>query len=107
VIPNAPAVAAGDLLAGFAAAVGLTQVVVPELDSVLVNDSTRTFLVLSGSESEVAVSTDYRFNFDATSIRIKVRAAIGIPAPAKAIRKLTLGGGNSEPAKATPAKASR
>ena len=92
---------------GFAPAVGLTPVTVPELATPLVYDNTRCYLVINGSDSEVAVSTDWRFNFDATSVRIKVRAAVAIPAPARSIRKLELAGREGRtatPAKATPAK---
>lgn len=85
---------------GFATAVGLNPVVVPELSTPLVYDNTRCYLVLNGNESEVAVSTDWRFSFDATSIRIKVRAAVAIPAPQRSIRKLEVG---SEGRKAVPA----
>ena len=102
---NATTATDGQLVfpSGFAAAVGLTPVVVPELSTPLVYDASRVYLAINGNDSEVAVSTDWRFNFDATSIRIKVRAAVGIPAPARSIRKLELATGSAA-TQAAPAK---
>ena len=86
--------------AGFGAAIGLTPVVVPELATPLVYDSTRCFFVLNGDESEVALSNDVFFTEDAAGLRIKARCAAGIPAPAKSIRKLSIGGAETRGSKA-------
>jgi Phage capsid family len=72
---------------GFAAAVGLTPVVVPALAIPLVYDQSRCYLAVR-SDSTVEASLDFHFNLDATSLRVKARVAVGVPAPAKSIRKL-------------------
>lgn len=75
---------------GFAAAVGLTPVVVPALAlaETMVYDSSRVFLVVR-NDATVEASRDYHFNLDAVSIRIKARVSAAVPAPQKAIRKLS------------------
>ena len=76
---------------GFAAALGLTAVVVPQLATPLLYDKSRCFLVVR-NDVAVDVSTDWHFHLDATSMRIKGRFAAAIPDPNKAIRKLAVGG---------------
>lgn len=75
--------------AGFAAATGLTSVVVPGLATPLVFDKSRCYLVVR-NDARVEVSTDYHFAHDATSLRVKARVAAAIPDPNKAIRKLSV-----------------
>jgi HK97 family phage major capsid protein len=88
---------------GFAAALGLTRVVVPQLDTPLVFDKSRCYLVVR-NDVAVDMSRDWHFHLDATSVRVKGRFAAAIPDPAKAIRKLAIGGaGPVTPAKARPA----
>jgi hypothetical protein len=74
---------------GFAAAMGLTPVVVPALSTPLVYDSARCFLVVR-TDNTVDWSRDYHFQFDATSVRVKARVAAGIPDPNKSIRKCSV-----------------
>jgi hypothetical protein len=71
---------------GFAAAMGLTPVVVPALATPLVYDKSRCFLVVR-NDSTAEMSRDYHFQYDATSIRVKARVAAGLPDVNKAIRK--------------------
>lgn len=84
---------------GFAAAVGLTAVPVPQLATPLVYDRTRCYLVVR-NDVAVEVSRDWHFHLDATSVRIKGRFAAAIPDPNKAIRKLEITG----PARAATAR---
>ena len=96
---------------GFAAAAGLTPVVVPGLGgdfgAPLVYDSTRCFLVVR-DDPQVDWSTDFKFDFDAMTIRIKARVTAAIPAPDKSIAKLVIGGDSprraAEPAKRSTGK---
>jgi HK97 family phage major capsid protein len=83
--------AAGALVfpAGFAAAVGLTPVVVPGLTTPLVYDQSRCYLAVR-NDAMVEASRDWHFNLDATSIRVKARCTAAIPDPPKSIRKLTV-----------------
>lgn len=74
---------------GFAAAVGLTAVVVPALASPLVYDSARCFLAVR-NDAMVEWSRDWHFDRDATSVRVKARVTAAIPAPQKSIRKLSV-----------------
>lgn len=76
---------------GIAAALGVTAVVVPELDQPLLYDSGRAFLVIR-DDPTVETSSDFHFSYDATSMRIKVRAAAAIPNVTATIRKLNIGG---------------
>jgi HK97 family phage major capsid protein len=76
---------------GFASAVGLTAVVVPELATPLVYDASRCYLVVR-EDVAVEASRDFHFANDATSIRVRARVAAAIPAPGKSIRKLDVGG---------------
>ena len=48
-------------------------------------DSTRCFLVMNETDSQVDISPHAYFNEDAVGIRIKARVAAGIPVPAKSI----------------------
>ncbi len=75
---------------GFAAAVGLTPVVVPALAlaDTMVYDSSRVFLVVR-NDAMVEATNAFHFNLDAVSIRIKARVSAAVPAPNKAIRKLS------------------
>ena len=75
--------------AGFAAAVGLTAVVVPALATPLVYDASRCYLAVR-SDVAVEFSRDWHFDRDATSVRIKARVTAAIPDPAKSIRKLSV-----------------
>lgn len=95
---------AGQLVypSGFAAAVGLNAVVVPELPTPLVFDSSRCFTVVR-DDARVELSTDWHFQFDATSTRIKARVAAAIPDVNKAIRKLAGAGGASAAARTASA----
>jgi hypothetical protein len=81
----------GELIydAGFAAAMGLTAVVVPALSTPLVYDASRCYLAVR-NDSMVEMSRDWHFDRDATSIRIKARVTAAIPDPAKSIRKLSV-----------------
>ena len=74
---------------GFAAAMGLTPVVVPQLATAMVYDKSRMFLVVR-NDSSVEASSDYHFANDALSLRVKARVAMAIPDPNKAIRKLSV-----------------
>ncbi len=78
---------------GFARAVGLTAVVVPQLATPLVYAKSRTFLVVR-NDVAVDMSRDWHFNLDAISLRVKGRFAAAIPDPNKAIRKLAIGDGS-------------
>ncbi len=75
--------------AGFAAAVSLTPVTVPELAVPLVYDKTRLYLVLR-DDSSVEMSRDFRFEFDATTFRVRARMACACPDPNKGIRALAV-----------------
>lgn len=75
---------------GFAAATGLTPVVVPQLATPLVYDKSRCFLVVR-NDVAVDMSRDWHFHLDALSLRVKGRFAAAIPDPNKAIRKLAIG----------------
>ena len=75
---------------GFAAATGLTRVVVPQLATPLVYDKSRCFLVVR-NDVAVDMSRDWHFHLDALSLRVKGRFAAAIPDPNKAIRKLEIG----------------
>lgn len=86
---------------GFAAAAGLTAVVVPELATPLVYDSSRCFLAVR-DDAAVDVSGDWHFHLDALSVRIKARVTAGIPDVPKAIRKLEIGDGNGRARQAKP-----
>lgn len=88
---------------GFAAALGLTPVVVPQLATPLLYDKGRCFLVVR-NDVAVEVSRDWHFHLDATSLRIKGRFAAAIPDPNKAIRKLSVTGPASAGAHAEGAK---
>jgi hypothetical protein len=81
----------GELIydSGFAAAMGLTPVVVPALAVPLVYDKTRCYLAVR-NDAMVEMSRDWHFDRDATSIRIKARVTAAIPDPAKSIRKLSV-----------------
>ncbi len=83
--------------AGFAAAVSLTPVTVPELAVPLVYDRNRLYLVLR-DDSSVEVSRDFRFEFDATTFRVRARMACACPDPNKGIRKLAVDEGRAAPA---------
>ena len=74
---------------GFAAAMGLTPAVVPQLATAMVYDKSRMFLVVR-NDSSVEASSDYHFANDALSLRVKARVAMAIPDPNKAIRKLSV-----------------
>ena len=74
---------------GFAAALGLTPVTVPNLDPPLVFDRSRLYLVLR-DDSSVEMSRDFRFEFDATTFRVRARMACACPDPAKTIRRLAI-----------------
>ena len=74
---------------GFAAAMGLTPVVVPALATPLVYDQKRCYLAVR-NDATVEISRDWHFDRDATSIRIKARVTAAIPDPHKAIRKLSV-----------------
>ena len=76
---------------GFARAVGLNPVVVPQLATPLVYDKSRCFLVVR-NDVAVDMSRDWHFNLDAISLRVKGRFAAAIPDPNKAIRKLAIDG---------------
>jgi hypothetical protein len=76
---------------GFAAAVGLTAVVVPQLATALVYDQSRCYLAVR-NDAMVEFSRDWHFDRDATSVRIKARVTAAIPDPQKAIRKLSVTG---------------
>lgn len=89
--------------AGFAAAVSLLPVTVPDLDPPLVFDRSRLWLVLR-DDSSVEMSTDFRFEFDATTFRVRARMACACPDPGKALRQLEVGDGSTR-AKAARAKA--
>jgi HK97 family phage major capsid protein len=78
--------------AGFAAAIGLTAVTVPELATTLVFDASRCYLAVR-NDVAVDMSRDWHFHLDATSIRVKARVAAAIPDPPKSIRKLVIGDG--------------
>jgi HK97 family phage major capsid protein len=91
---------------GFAAAAGLTPVVVPELATPLVYDASRCFLVVR-NDAQVEMSRDFHFHLDATSIRVKARVAAAIPDSPKAIRKLVIGTGSGPEPVAAPATASK
>jgi hypothetical protein len=81
--------------AGFAAAAGLTPIVVPGLGTdfgePLVYDASRCYLV-ARDDPQVDWSGDFRFDYDAMTIRVKARVTAAIPAPDKSIRKLVIGG---------------
>jgi capsid protein len=81
----------GDLIYddGFAAAMGLTPVVVPALATPLVYDASRCYLAVR-NDAMVEMSRDWHFDRDATSVRIKARVTAAIPDPGKAIRKLSV-----------------
>ena len=81
----------GDLVFpnGFAAAMGLTPVVVPALATPLVYDQSRCFLAVR-NDVTVEMSRDWHFDRDATSLRIKARVTAAIPDPEKSIRKLSV-----------------
>jgi hypothetical protein len=74
---------------GFAAAMGLTPVVVPALSTALVYDKSRCYLAVR-NDATVEVSRDWHFDRDATSVRIKARVTAAIPDQNKAIRKLSV-----------------
>jgi capsid protein len=74
---------------GFAAAVGLTAVVVPALATPLVYDASRCYLAVR-NDAMVEMSRDWHFDRDATSVRIKARVTAAIPDPHKSIRKLSV-----------------
>ena len=76
---------------GFARAVGLTPVVVPQLATALVYEKARTFLVVR-NDVAVDVSRDWHFHLDALSLRVKGRFAAAIPDPNKAIRRVAIEG---------------
>ena len=84
--------------AGFAAACGLTAVVVPELDEILVYDASRIYLAVR-DDPAVDASGDWHFHLDALSIRIKARLAAAIPNVPAAIRQLSVGGARARTAK--------
>jgi hypothetical protein len=91
---------------GFAQALGLRPVTVPELSVPLVYDSTRCFLVVN-SDAEVAISDQFHFDYDATTVRIRARIAVAVPDPSKGMRKLTVeDAGTVEPASASSSKTS-
>ncbi len=89
---------------GFAAATGLTRVVVPQLDTALVFDKSRCFLVVR-NDVAVDVSRDWHFHLDALSLRVKGRFAAAIPDPNKAIRALAIGDGSRRAASKPASKA--
>lgn len=87
---------------GFASAVSLAPVVVPELPRPLLFDSARCFLVVR-DDSQVEASRDWHFSRDALSIRIKARVALAIPDVPKAVRQLVIGDDGARTAKARSA----
>ncbi len=92
---------------GFAAAIGLTPVVVPQLATPLVYDKSRCFLVVR-NDVAVDMSRDWHFHLDALSLRVKGRFAAAIPDPNKAIRKLEIEGDDARrPAGARPRPAAK
>ena len=78
---------------GFGAAMGVTEVGVPELAAadILAFDATRCWLVVR-SDFDVAISQDYFFNRDAAAVRVRGRFAVGVPVVEKSLRRLTVTG---------------
>ena len=75
---------------GFARAIGLNPVVVPQLATPLVYSKSRCFLVVR-NDVAVDMSRDWHFHLERLSLRVKGRFAAAIPDPNKAIRKLVIG----------------
>ena len=88
---------------GFAAALGLVPVTVPDLDPPLVYDRSRLYLVLR-DDSSVEMSRDFRFEFDATTFRVRARMACACPDPNKGLRRLAVGDDQARAARHTSAK---
>jgi HK97 family phage major capsid protein len=82
---------------GFAAAAGLTAVVVPGLATPLVYAADRCYLAVR-DDAAVELSRDFHFHLDATSIRVKARVAVAIPDVPKSIRKLKIDDGTARTA---------
>jgi hypothetical protein len=74
---------------GFGAALGVTEVGVPELaaDDVLALDSTRSFLIMR-DDFTIETSSDFAYDRDAVAVRIKGRFAVAVPAVEKSLRRL-------------------
>jgi HK97 family phage major capsid protein len=76
---------------GFGAAMGVTEVGVPELkaEDVLAFDKSRCYLILR-SDLTLETSREFAYDRDAVAVRIKGRFACGVPAPQKSLRRLTV-----------------
>ncbi len=79
---------------------GLSIVQVPGLETPLVYDARRCYLVL-GHDSTVTPHDDWQH--DATILLVSARVNVGVPVADKSIRKLEVGDGDSRAAKARPA----
>lgn len=78
--------------AGIGAALGVTEVPVPQLEAgdVLAFDASRCFLVVS-RDFMVDTSQDFAFQQDALATRIRGRFAVAVPDMGKGMRRLSIG----------------